>query len=267
MSKMPKAEISPAELDSLIVKAATPTALPASRLLKALPQPYRPPEKQWRKTLERLVSEGRLCRWPVRKGLYATTPYEEFAKERVRAALAHGPLGKAALEKSSGVNRTALDRLLPSMKAAGELHVHHGRRYGSRPAEDLDYVLGSELDKLARSHVARGLAAEAVRAAIARWAGPGAPATSGEAAVLDAMRQLNPRVEQGDLVYLPHLRTALKDRFPDKVPFDRVVLSLAEQRRVQLQSHPVPSQIKPAERESMIEDGSGSFYMVIGLRR
>jgi hypothetical protein len=264
----PKAAISSAELDDLIVKAATPSALAATPLRRALPSSYRPLEKQWPKVLARLVSEGRLHRWPVgRGGRYAIVPYDEFARERVRAALANGPRTKAELEKSSGVMPSALGPLLAKMKAAGELYAHPQRRYGSRPAEDLEYVLLADIEKLIRSHVRRGVAAEVVRAAIARWAGSGAVAAPSDSAILDAMQELNPQVAQGDSVYLPHLRVALKDRFPDKLSFDRAVLALAEQRRVQLQSHPVPSQLKPAERESMIDNGSGSFYMVIGLRR
>jgi hypothetical protein len=266
MPKISKAEISPAELDDLIVKAATPSALAATPLRSAIPRPYRPRKKdEWPNVLMRLVSQGRLHKW--KGGRYATVPYEAFARERVRAALADGPRSKAELEKSSGVSPSALGPLLAKMKAAGELHAHTQRRYGSRPAEDLEYVLLADIEKLIRSHVRRGVAAEVVRVAIARWAGRGAPGAPSDSAILDAMRQLNPRVEQGDLVYLPHLRTALKDRFPDKVSFDRAVLALTEQRRVQLQSHPVPAQIKPAERESMIEDGSGSYYILIGLRR
>jgi hypothetical protein len=116
----------------------------------------------------------------------------------------------------------------------------------------------------------RGAGVEAVRAAMARWAGAATASTPTLApshVVLETMRELNPRVAEGDLVYVPHLRTALRDHFPDKVAFDRAVLALAEQRVVHLQSHPVPSQIKREERESMIDDGSGSFYMSIGLRR
>ncbi len=268
--RSPKASISPAELDALIVKAATPSALAPSPLLRALPSSYRPPEKQWPEILKRLVSEGRLHKWPFRKsGRYATVPYEEFAQGRVRAALADGPLTKTSLLDASGVSRTALDRVLQGMKASGEVHVHP-RGYGSRPADDADYVVKSDLEKLTQAYVARGLREAAVRAAIARWAGREASAasvSSSDAAILDTMQALNPQVANGDSVYLPHLRTALKDRFPDKVSFDRAVLALVEQRRVQLQSHPVPAQLKPAERESMIEDGSGSYYMVIGLRR
>jgi hypothetical protein len=267
MPRIARAEISPAELDDLIVKAAAPSALAATSLRKALPPVYRPIEKLWQKILHRLVAEGRLYKWPGGKnGRYAAVPYEEFARARVQATLASCPRSKAELERDSGVSRAALGSLLARMKAAGELYVYRDRRYGSRPADDLEYVLKADLDKLMRAHVGRGAAAEVVRAAIARWAGSTPPPTSGEATIIETMRSLNPQVAQGAVVYLPHLRTALKDRFPDKASFDRAVLALAEQRRVQLQSHPVPSQIKPAERESMIEDGSGSFYMVIGLR-
>lgn len=65
---------------------------------------------------------------------------------------------------------------------------------------------------------------------------------------------------------LPHLRGAPKDRFPDKASFDRAVLALLERRRIQLQSHPVPSQPHSEQREAMIDNGARSFYMTIGLR-
>jgi len=62
------------------------------------------------------------------------------------------------------------------------------------------------------------------------------------------------------------VRQALHERFADKTSFDRMILRLAEQGRVQLQSHDLPSQLSPEEREAMIPNPWGGYYMAIGIR-
>jgi hypothetical protein len=68
------------------------------------------------------------------------------------------------------------------------------------------------------------------------------------------------------LVYLPELRQALRHHFPDKRSFDQAILWLAQQGKVQLQSHDLPSQLSHEEREAMIDNGRGSYFMAVGLR-
>jgi hypothetical protein len=80
------------------------------------------------------------------------------------------------------------------------------------------------------------------------------------------MKRLEPQVTQGALVYIPHVRQGLAGRFSEKTAFDRAVLALAAQRRVQVQTHPVPSQLTEAEREAMVPNGTGGYYIAIGLR-
>ena len=132
-------------------------------------------------------------------------------------------------------------------------------------------MLRPALRALFEQMAARGFGEAAVRAALSRQllgAKPVSAVSRPDPAMLIArLRELNPQVDGGALVYLPHLRTAMRDALPEKSDFDRFVLSLLEQRRLQLQSHPVPSQLTPEERESMIEDGRGSFYMAIGLHQ
>ena len=270
--------ISTEDLRTLLRRAVSGAAdgLTPTALRKALPLAYRPPQKQWKAVLAEAVRAGALHRWPIgRGGRYAARPHEDALREKVLAALADGPRSEPELKKE--LPSAAHDRLaglLGRWAAQGGVYAHgkqgRSRVWGTRPAEDLDYVLRPALLGLLAQMAARGFAEAAVRAALSRQLG-GRPAHDvnrpDPATLIARLRELNPQVDGGALVYLPHLRTAMRDVLPDKPGFDRLVLSMLEQRRVQLQSHPVPSQLKPEERESMIEDGRGSYYMAIGLRQ
>jgi hypothetical protein len=80
------------------------------------------------------------------------------------------------------------------------------------------------------------------------------------------MTSLKPAAAQGALVYIPDLRRALLDIFPDKASFDRAILDLAELEKIQLQSHSLPAEMTEAEKTAMIDNGRGSYFMAIGIR-
>jgi hypothetical protein len=89
--------------------------------------------------------------------------------------------------------------------------------------------------------------------------------------VFKAMSQINPRAEQGSLIYIPELRNALKDAYPTKELFDKAVMKLAKDEKVQLQRHSRPSDLTPIEKEQMIYGGKDSngydrYLMAIGKR-
>jgi hypothetical protein len=52
----------------------------------------------------------------------------------------------------------------------------------------------------------------------------------------------------------------------DKAAFDKAVLGLYRERRVYLDRHDYPQGLDAAARDQLVSDGSGSYFVVIGLR-
>ncbi len=265
-------DLTPAELDALLTKVVGQAgqALSASAIQEALPKAYRPPLPDLKRHLKALVEHGRLYAWsPTR---WSARPLEDSLRELVLAALSLEPLTRSEIERripTSG--RKLLPGVLRQLIDEGRLfkHPRRGRReeFALGPADPADY-LEPDLGRLVAGLVRKGFTPEAVRTAIAQRLAGAAPAAEPDlaAALLAAMEQLDPQVRQGALVYVPHLRVAMAGRVRAKADFDRLVLALAGQRRVQVQAHPVPSQLSDAEREAMVPDGTGGFYMAIGRR-
>jgi hypothetical protein len=94
------------------------------------------------------------------------------------------------------------------------------------------------------------------------------PLTTEEAEniIFKAMTTLKPAAAQGALVYIPDLREALRNTFPDKESFDRAILNLAKFEKVQLQSHSLPAELTEEQRAAMIDNGRGSYFMAVGKR-
>jgi len=114
---------------------------------------------------------------------------------------------------------------------------------------------------------------EAVLQAVQKYAKPGfskrqGPLSSEEAEkiIFKAMKNLKPAAAQGALVYIPDLRRALSEFFPDKESFDQAILNLAKLEKVQLQSHSLPAELTEEQRQAMIDNQRGSYFMAIGIR-
>jgi hypothetical protein len=53
----------------------------------------------------------------------------------------------------------------------------------------------------------------------------------------------------------------------EKQLFDRAVLELARQGRLSLHRHDFPSSLSPAERDELVTDGAGAYYVGMALRQ
>jgi len=94
------------------------------------------------------------------------------------------------------------------------------------------------------------------------------PSISSEEArhrILDAMLDVNPAAESGDIVSLRELRERL-DNSLDKVSFDQAILELAAQEKIALHRDDFASTKTDAEREVLVRDEQGKFYNVVSLR-
>jgi hypothetical protein len=106
-------------------------------------------------------------------------------------------------------------------------------------------------------------------------AAPSAPAGAGTAsvaganpgAIVDEMQRLNPAAGRGEPVSVGGLRRALRDRFPEKDSFDRAVLQLAREGRIELRRGGLPDHLTEEQRsEEAVQDPQGNLCDEIALK-
>lgn len=274
MPKRAGREIPFADLDALLKKlvAQASDPLSATRVRRSLPPGYRIPLDQLKQRLSALARQGLLFEWPTRPRRYASCSLEAFIRERVIETLKrYRTLTTAETSKKlPAVAKPLVARILEGLLKEGRIWKHPkiGRRepYSLAPPDPLDY-LRSTLDKLVATFRKVGFSPRAIREAFQQYL-KDLPSDSepDDQVILSAMRRINPQAARGALVYLPELRQALQDHFPDKRSFDQAILRLAEQGKVQLQSHDLPSVLTHEEREAMIDNGRGGYFIAIGIR-
>lgn len=273
--------VPPEELDSLVIRVleGAGDARLVTQIFMAIPAGLRPAAADVKIRLEELVRHGRVFRWRAgRSPLYAAKPLSDQVRTQVLRLVEEGPQTEGELRKAVGSRAAAgLGQVLSALVAERRLYLWpklpkmRTATYALAPPDVLD-LLRPDLEALVKSASKRGFRRDDVLEACRRFAGVetgGARLVQTDlgARVLAAVEELNPQAREGALVFLPHLRTALAGEIRDKAAFDRVVLGLLARGKIQLQSHAVPGQLGSEEREQMIPDGQGSFYMAIGLRR
>jgi hypothetical protein len=289
MARNRAAPLAAHDVEELIrgVLQRAPQPVSATQVHRALPRAGRPGQTVVIAALQAMAGEGKVHAWPGgRSPKFWTRPPDAVVQEAMIQALGAAPQSEAALRKAVTRPIAPLVKgVLARLVTSGQVFLHPplGKTktplYGAAPPDPLRY-LAAALDNVVRAGTKLGFDEEQVRAALARYAGaeasdrredrpPPAPITppADGAAVRDAILQLNPRAREGALVYVPHLRIALGAHFPDKPGFDRSLLGLLATGQIQLQAHPVPSQLSAEEKEAMVPDGRGSYYMAAGLRQ
>lgn len=113
-----------------------------------------------------------------------------------------------------------------------------------------------------------GLPAAAIEAAITQTPTP--PPSMNEAElerlVVERIKLIEPAAVTGALVSLRDLRGSLAAVLPGKEEFDRALLRLARAYRVDLQRHNFPASLGDAERQALVADEFGNFYIGVSLR-
>jgi hypothetical protein len=275
----------PAEVEELILKVLDrhPEGLPSTKLRTALPVSHRLSAPQLSVVLEdmerRCIVHGFVLprtKAGVARKLYSREPLQEWMGGRIREAVAEKPLLVSELKRSfPAILGPCLPQVLDSLVQSGTIRLlpplkGTKTRYSLSGPDPLEY-LAPELDKLFARGIQLGFKYTDIVHAVERLAAHiitpkrDMKCSDGED-ILETMITLKPAAAKGALVYLPDLRAAMKARFPDKDSFDRAVMHLAELERVQLQSHSLPAQLSAEERENMIDNHRGSYFMAIGIR-
>jgi len=274
------------ELDELILKVLSRSrfGLPPNKIRKELPPSYRRSAKHITARLENLLAEGRVQAWKPPPGksekppspIYFLELLEPLIASDILEILKNKPLTLTEIKKNfpAHIHKYLLSFLGPLIKNGTiKWHPPQKRRCLGLPEPNPADFLSAEIRKIFEKGEKLGFQAEAILQAVQRYAKSlplkiKAPLTTEETEkiIFKAMTTLKPAATQGALVYIPDLRQALRNTFPDKESFDRAILELAKLEKVQLQSHSLPAELTEERRAAMIDNGRGSYFMAVGIR-
>jgi hypothetical protein len=198
-----------------------------------------------------------------------------------------------------GCATTEIKEALDLLRAENRIHTwpKRGRasvRVALTPLSPQDYLndlksplkaLQTAVGKLVKSFQAAGVPPERVLDAARRMmaeelaftAQPAEAASGGSVeerekttdfghVIIERIVQLEPAAANGAPVSVRALRRALAAELPDKQAFDRLLLQLADEYRVDLQRHDFPGALSEEERQSLVSDEYGNYYIGISLR-
>lgn len=279
-----------------IVTVLRSTAEPqmAKPLAKLLAPPFQIPAAELEPILEELAALGKLHIFPPKtakgKRRYWDRDLIEFGRLTIRKILeTKRPQPEAALRKAlKGCDDAQCTRILESALAAHELWRHppvgksKKELLGSRPPAPALYLrdvadqLTGTVRRLLEAHVPRDEIRRALvqlvegagipfgpmtGAPAGRNAGPALPTAACDLFAL--MRRIEPGADRGALVSARDLRRAAR---LEKQEFDRAALELARQGRLSLHRHDYPAALSAADRDDLIADGQGTYYVGLALR-
>lgn len=275
---------------------------PTSTILKQLSKASCPEADLAEELLKQEVEAGRLWQYPdvKKKPQFWTQSPVEFARACLIRELQSGPKPETDIIKSvaklktlATVPATAIERMLSEMLQAGEAHVCPPRKGAKKPKtpsrmmsffkpDPSDYLrdalksvaetLGTPLEDILRSTVSfaqrelQELQLEKHDLNVTRAATKIPATATQDERLLEAMRAVNPRVDDGDMVLLADLRKKLDAHLPGS-DFDHAVLDAVQRRRFAIHRFDRPNLISAEERAQMIHDGEGNYHNTISLWR
>jgi hypothetical protein len=247
-------------------------------------------EADFRQTLLGLLESGEAHRWPPFRGkeCYWSRAVEEQAREGVLNALAGGSVTMAELCKSArkflpGCGATHADKAVKEACHAllfeGRIfrHPRAGRRrerFGLTPADpraylkDVQKAIQAVVDKLGKV----GVSPEAVHAAIGELLNlpvtPEAePIEQLAERIYQTIRVVEPSAPLGAMATVERLRGRLEPPAGSREAFDRAVLLLARNGKVDLHKMYMPeSSMTEKERQVLVRDEEGNYYVGVTLR-
>lgn len=270
--------------------AATTEPITASQASKLLSGPHKLKEAEVIPILDEFVASAKLQAFPPKtakgKPRYWDRGIDELARLTILATVdKKGALAKADLRKAvKQVPEAAFETAFQSLTETRTLFEHPplGKKkvlsYGRLPPSPDAYLkdLGAQLTKVvAQLSAARVPEAELRRALVQLVEATGVPfggvakaeaSAKPEQAVdlVSLIKRIEPAAINGALVAARELRRAAN---LVKSQFDAAVLDLARQGRLMLHRHDFANGLEPAEREELVTDGAGTYYVGVALRR
>ena len=274
----------------VIQRAAGP--LTAKELSRQLEAPLKIAAVALTEFLNESVAAGRLHSIPPKTAKsgpqYWNRDLAQFGRGLIVDFLdKQGSLSKTDLKKGvKGLNATAFEQAFQALIAERRVCEHPpiGRtkavRFGSQPPAPEPYLkdVGVQLTKVVAQLMAANVPCDELRRALVQLVEStgisfGSTATSlangGVACATDMdllalMRQIEPGADNGALVPARNLRRAAQ---LDKRDFDGRVLDLARAGRLTLHRHDFATGLSTTERDELVCDGAGTFYVGMALRR
>lgn len=260
----------------------------AAQLAKLTAKPHKLSEAAVKLIVDERVARGELRQFPgaTAKGKPRFWDRDEatFASGAMVALLdKKGPQTKAAtLKAAKGINATVAANALQSLIDSRRVFEHPGVgsskaiKFGATPPAPEPYLkevsskLATVVSKLTSVGVKREMIADAVAAMVTQCGLPfsrgsvGQTPSARELDLLMLMRQIEPGAERGTLVPTRELRRAAN---LDKAEFDRAVLDLAQSGRIMLHRHDHPSGLSQRERDELVTDGAGAYFVGVAIRK
>lgn len=227
------------------------------------------------------LSARRACfRWGSAKKMrfFTEDPFDALALA-VKEALSGSPLTEAELKARVEAHHRGFSDLLKEwLKGAlarGEVFTHPPakgsklKRYGNEP--NVDGLLKNVIKQLklvlasvAGQRIAKTRLLDAIAVELGLAPGSTPATTSAREHVLLGLYELSLESSVNGLLSLRELRA----RLPlDKPTFDRVVLELSRDEIVTLHHHDFPTSFSDSERDELVADDRGQYYVGIALRR
>lgn len=273
-----------AEAGRLIMEIlAGPLPMTAAKIKAALKLPM----EVVHSALDRLVGDGRVHIWqPGKTVMYTSLDPAEAARKSILTAIAEEPLDEKAIvaavrKRLPGFGAKHLREHLFPLAQSGKIkeHPRFGKtkaRYATKPPEPGPYLAGAvkEVKAVHTLLATFQISLERILEALGRELGleGRAPRAEGkgsedrrgsdeaERQVLEGIVRLQPLGQNRALVSIRELRRSLGLA---KSRFDRAVFSLALQGKVALHQHDFPSTLSPEEREELVKDEQGTYYIGI----
>ena len=276
----------PGERDLLevLVKALSRSSEPKTvlQLREGLTGPYKRPEPDLTKCLADLVTQGKAHEWPACKGKEArfwTEEWLQYAENQLFEVLTRQPLtrvqtAKAVKKRLFGVPKTRLEKHLPalvrSMLKRGRIYEYplesrkRSKRLGVGPPDATPYLakmlkeFGNVCQKLAGVGVSEARVAQTASELIGQKAEPVGSRESIGQRIVEMMVNVEPRARTGALVLLGEVRKRLG---VSKELFDQSVVELANSGNIYLHRHTFPGGLSQQERDYLVDDHRGGFFV------
>lgn len=264
----------------------TTEPLTAKQLAQRLGGPLKFTERELTPLLQAGVAEGKVFILPAAtpRGAprYACYDLPEFRRRQiVRAASSGIPQTAAQLKKSvKGISDAEFASLIAALLAEHVLYRHpplSGRKqaaFACQPPQPEPYLAEwrAPLTKLVTELISAGVDRQHLRQAFTRLLEDVGltvppqltPKTAAVPDLLGLMRHIEPAADRGALVTFRELRRAAQ---LEKHAFDAAVLDLARQGRLMLHRHDHPAGLSPQDRDQLVTDGAGNYYVGAAMRR
>lgn len=273
----------------LKVIQATPEPVTVAQVAKLLTAPHKFKEAQLTPVIESLASESQLNQLPPKtakgKPRYWDRGLQDLGRILILALIdKKGPQGQSELRKATKQLADAdFAAAFQKLIATNSLFEHPplGKKktpsFGMQPPSPDAYLrdIGTQLAKTVALLIAAQVSADDLRRSLvqlvestgisfANRISPGSIPSPQETDLLGLMRRIESGAENGALVAARDLRRAAQ---LEKGQFDHAVLDLARQGRLMLHRHDFANGLSASERDELVTDGAGTYYVGMAIRQ